>query len=166
MSAGWAGGSVKKVFHLESARERYHADAAVLWCFDYRFDLVFRKFLRRIGVTNYDAIKVAGGAKLLASPEREGEPDFVLDQIRKSIQLHGARLAILMLHSDCGAYGGLPAFGGDQIAEAEYHRRELESAAAKLRAAIPQLEVRSYFVDFEGVWEIETGKDSHLLAST
>jgi hypothetical protein len=156
MSSGLAGGSVKKVFHLESTREHYHADAAVLWCFDHRFDLVLRKFLRRIGITNYDAIKVAGGAKLLASPEQEVERDFVLDQIRKSIRLHGTPLAILMVHSDCAAYGGLRAFDGKAAAEAEHHRRELEAASARLKAAIPQIEVRPYFVDFDGVWEIET----------
>jgi hypothetical protein len=166
MSAGLAGGSVKKVFHLESARENYHADAAVLWCFDHRFELVFRKFLKRIGITHYDAIKVAGGAKLMASPDREIERDFVLDQIRKSIRLHGPRLVILMVHSDCGAYGGLRAFDGDPAAEAKHHRHELEIASARLKATIPKIEVRSYFVDFDGVWEIEAGKDSPAMESS
>jgi carbonic anhydrase len=166
MSAVLAGGSVKKVFHLESAREHYHADAAVLWCFDHRFELVFRKFLKRIGIIHYDAIKVAGGAKLLTSPDREVERDFVLDQIRKSIRLHGTRLVILMLHSDCGAYGGLRAFGGDPASEAEHHRHELESASAKLKATIPQIKVQSYFVDFDGVWQIEICGDSRAMAST
>jgi carbonic anhydrase len=166
MSAGLAGGLVRKVFHLESAREHYHADAAVLWCFDHRFDLVFRKFLKRAGINHYDAIKVAGGAKLLASPEQEAERDFVLDQIRKSIRLHGTPLVILMVHSDCGAYGGLRAFDGKTAAEAEHHRRELEIASAKLKATIPQIEVQTYFVDFDGVWETETGKNSPPLASS
>ena len=101
---------MKKVFHFDAPREKYHCDAAVLWCFDNRFDLGFRKFLKRIGVMNFDPIKVAGGAKSLASPEHESDRQFLLDQICKSIKLHGTSRVILMLHSDCGAYGGLAGF--------------------------------------------------------
>jgi hypothetical protein len=65
------------------------------------------KFLKRIGVAHPDPIKIAGGAKSLASPEQESDREFILDQIRKSMQLHGTTRAILMAHSDCGAYGNL-----------------------------------------------------------
>ncbi|HXN46303.1 MAG TPA: carbonic anhydrase, partial [Bryobacteraceae bacterium] len=110
---------MRKVFHFDSPREKYHCDAAVVWCFDNRFELAFRKFLKRAGVFNCDPIKVAGGAKCLASPENETERAFVLEQIRKSMRLHGTRRVILMLHSDCGAYGGLKAFHDDARAEAD-----------------------------------------------
>jgi hypothetical protein len=151
---------VKKVFHFDAPREKYHCDAVVLWCFDNRFDLSFRKFLQRSGVVNPDPIKLAGGAKALASPDREGDREFVLEQIRTSIRLHGTRRAILMLHSDCGAYGGLAAgFGSDAAAELSHHEGELQCAAANLKTAIPGLEVQGYVVDFEGVWEVEIGAD-------
>ena len=78
---------MKKVFHFEAPRERYICDAAILWCFDNRFELGFRKFLNRIGVVQSDPIKIAGGAKSLASPEQESDRAFVLDQIRKLQQL-------------------------------------------------------------------------------
>ena len=146
---------MKKVFHFDASREPYVCDAAVVWCFDHRFQLGFGKFLKRIGVTNPDPIRIAGGAKGLASPERESDREFVLEQIRKSMQLHGTKLVILKLHSDCGAYGGLATFGGDTRAEAEHHQAELVRAAECLRDAIPGIEVRGYFVDFEGVWEVE-----------
>ena len=147
-----------KVFHFDSPRGRYQCDAAVVWCFDNRFDLGFRKFLKRIGVNSSDPIKVAGGAKSLASPDHEGEREFVLDQIRKSVRLHGTSRVILMLHSDCGAYGGLDGgFGGDARAEAESQERELQRAAASLRTALPGIDVLGYFVDFEGVWRAEVG---------
>ena len=120
---------MKKVFHFEAPREKYDCDAAILWCFDNRFDLGFRKFLKRIGVTNSDPIKIAGGAKCLASPELETDREFVLDQIRTSMRLHNTKRVILMLHSDCGAYGGLPAFGGNAETEATHHQRELARAA-------------------------------------
>lgn len=151
---------MKKVFHFDAPREKYHCDGAILWCFDNRFELGFRKFLKRIGVAYPDPIKLAGGAKVMASPDRESDREFVLDQIRKSIRLHGTRRVILMLHSDCGAYGGLAgAFRGDAKAEAAHHERELQLAAAYLRTAIPDIEVQGYFVDFEGIWDVGVSPD-------
>lgn len=157
---------MKKVFHFDSPREPYRCDAAILWCFDNRFDLGFRKFLKRIGVANSDLIKVAGGAKCLASPEHETDREFVLEQIRKSMRLHGTRRVILMVHSDCGAYGGLAGgFGGDAQAEAAHHQRELARAAANLLQAIPGIEVQGYFVDFEGIWDAEVASSQPLEAA-
>jgi hypothetical protein len=154
---------MQKVFHFDAPREKYHCDAAILWCFDNRFELGFRKFLKRMGVMNSDPIKIAGGAKVLASPEHESDREFVLDQIRKSIRLHGTKRVILMLHSDCGAYGGLAGgFNGDTTAEATHHERELQRAASNLRAAIPGIEVRGYFVDFEGIWDAGVGGAEEL----
>jgi hypothetical protein len=145
-----------KVFHFDSPREKYHCDAVVVWCFDNRFNLGFTKFLKRIGVANADPIKVAGGAKCLASPELERDREFVLEQIRKSIRLHGTTLAILMLHSDCGAYGGLAGgFGGDARLEAERQDKELQLATENLLREIPEIDVQAYFVDFEGVWAVD-----------
>lgn len=149
---------MKKVFHFNASRESYHCDAAVIWCFDHRFDLGFRKFLKRLGVVYADPVKVAGGAKLLASPDHESDRDFVIEQIRKSVHLHGTTRVILMTHSDCGAYGGLAAFRGDSAAEAGYHQRELTRAAANLKAAIPEIDVEGYFVDFEGIWDAEVSQ--------
>jgi hypothetical protein len=138
---------MKKVFHFDAPRERYICDAAVLWCFDKRFDVGFRKFLKSVGVMRSDPIKIAGGAKCLSSPASENEREFVLDQIRTSIRLHQTQRVILMVHSDCGAYGGLEeGFHGDAKAEAAHHREELQRAADSLAKAIPGLEVQGYFV--------------------
>src|SRR5438552_607009 len=113
--------SMRKIFHFDSPREKYRCDASVVSCFDNRFDAVSRKLLKRIGVVQPDAIRIAGGAKALASPEEEFDRAFVLEQIRKSIRLHETERAILMLHSDCGAYGGLAArFRRDPEAEAAH----------------------------------------------
>jgi carbonic anhydrase len=158
---------MKKVFHFDAPREKYHCDAAILWCFDNRFELGFRKFLKRIGVANSDPIKIAGGAKCMASPEHETDREFVLDQIHKSMRLHGTRRVILMVHSDCGAYGGLDAgFGGDATAEAAHHERELRLAAANLKAAIPGVEVQGYFVDFEGIWDVGINAEEAIPEQT
>ena len=147
---------MKKLFHFDAPREKYHCDAAIVWCFDNRFELGFRKFLKRIGVLNSDSIQIAGGAKCLASPEHQTDQEFVVEQIRKSMRLHGTTRAILMVHSDCGAYGGLAGgFGGNAGAEAEHLQGELRRAAASLAMAIPRIEVQGYFVDFEGIWDAE-----------
>ena len=145
---------MRKIFHFDAPHETYRCDAAVVWCYDDRFDLTVRKFLKRIGVLRPDSIKVAGGAKCIASPERDSDREFILDQIRKSIRLHATNHVILMTHSDCGAYGGLAhAFKGDTKAEAAHHAQELQRAATHLSQALPGLDIDTYFVDFEGVWE-------------
>jgi hypothetical protein len=162
MVIGWLGTMqetmflMKKVFHFDAPRGKYQCDAAIIWCFDNRFQLGFAKFLKRRGISNSDPIKIAGGAKCLASPEHDTDREFVLEQIRKSMHLHGTKLVILMLHSDCGAYGGLlGGFGGNARLEAAHHEEELQRAAQCLQESIPGLEVQTYFVDFEGIWAVE-----------
>lgn len=145
---------MRKLFHFSSSREHYKAEAAVVWCFDHRFELVLGKLLKRLGVTYFDPIRIAGGAKSLASPASERDRDLLMEQIRLSMRLHETRSVILMLHSDCGAYGGLGAFGSDAGKEAEHHSVELQRAAAYLLSQIPELTVRNFLVDFEGVWDV------------
>jgi hypothetical protein len=71
---------MRKVFHFDSPREKYHCDASVVGCFDNRFDTVGRKLLKRIGIVQPDPIKIAGGAKALSSPDQEFHRTFVLDR--------------------------------------------------------------------------------------
>jgi carbonic anhydrase len=146
---------MNKIFHFDSPRERYKCDAAIVWCFDNRFEVLLRKLVKRLGIEYYDPIRIAGGTKCLASPDDESDRRFVLNQIRISMRLHETRNVILMLHSDCGAYGGLAAFGDDAEKEAEHHRQELQQAASYLLSQIPDLTVTPYFVDFGGVWALD-----------
>jgi hypothetical protein len=147
---------MRKVFHFDPPRENYICDAAVVWCFDNRFTVTGRKFLKQIGVINYDSIRIAGGAKSLVSPEHDSDREFVFRQIRTSMRVHETKRVILMLHSDCRTYGGLAeAFGGDARLEAQRLEAELRGAAECLRKEIPGLDVHTYFADFEGVWEVD-----------
>jgi carbonic anhydrase len=146
---------MQKVFHFDSASEHYVADAVVLSCFDQRIQQVMNKFLRRRGILRPDMIVIAGGAKTLASPRNDVERDFILEQVRTSILLHGTKRAYLVCHSDCGAYGGLAAFKTDYRAEREHHRQELQKAARLLRAGFPDLQVECFFVNFEGVFRAD-----------
>jgi len=145
---------MRKVFHFDSAPEAYLADAAVLCCFDQRIRLVTNKFLQRRQILKPDMIVVAGGAKTLASPRNDFERDFILEQVRLSIQLHGANRILLISHSDCATYGGLAAFRGDPQAEAAHHKKELQKGVTLLNERFPELKAEPYFVNFEGIWEL------------
>ena len=71
---------MKKVFHFDSQTDMYRADACVVSCFDARFELVTRKFLKKRGIWWADPLKIAGGAKAFASPAEESERSFALGQ--------------------------------------------------------------------------------------
>jgi carbonic anhydrase len=144
---------VQKIFHFDSSSDPYVADAAVLCCFDERIRLAVSKFLRRQGILHPDMIVVAGGAKTLASPRNDFERDFILEQIRLSTQLHGAKQVLLLSHSDCATYGGLAAFKGDHDAESAHHCDELQRAAGLLQSAFPGLTIKRFFISFDGVWQ-------------
>ncbi len=136
---------MQKLFHFDSPVEVYRADACVLTCFDARFELAVRKFLRRQGVALYDQIKIPGAAKSLAAPASEGDRDFVLRMVATSIALHGPARMILTGHADCGAYIGRPP---------EEATADIARAAEAIRAAQPALAVECYFFDFDGVYQL------------
>ena len=81
-----------------------------------------RKFLKKRGIWWADPLKIAGGAKAFASPADESERSFALGQVRTSMRLHGTNRVMPMVHTDCGAYGGLEAFGGNEEREAAESR--------------------------------------------
>lgn len=130
------------------SREHYHTDAAVVWCFDARFKPALQELSEKLNLKNIDVISVAGGAKNLSSPEKPEYRNFILQQIDASVRLHGAKRVILMTHSDCGAYGGLAAFGGKEDAEFQKHEKELQSAKTLAEARFPDLKTEAYFCNF------------------
>ena len=146
---------MKKVFHFDSPTEKYHADACVVSCYDARFELATRKFLKKHGIWMTDPLKIAGGAKVFASPAEESARSFALGQVRTSMQLHGTNRLLLMIHSDCGAYGGLQAFGRDEEREALNQEAELRNAAEFLNGNLPSVVVECYFLRFNGIWAVE-----------
>lgn len=146
---------MKKVFHFDSPAERYHADACVVSCFDARFELATRKFLKKLGIGWADPLKIAGGAKAFASPAEDSARSFAVSQVQTSMRLHGTNRVILMVHSDCGAYGGLQTFDHNEEREAVHHERELRAAAEFLKSDIPSIEVECYYLKFNGVWTVD-----------
>jgi hypothetical protein len=136
---------MEKLFHFDSPLEVYRADACVITCFDARFDLAMRKFLRRRGVVTFDHVKIPGGAKSLAAPECDTDLDFVLRMVRTSMRLHGSERVLIVAHRECGAYTDVPI---DVVAA------DVLRAKESLRANEPRLAVECYFADFDGVYGI------------
>ena len=130
---------MEKLLHFDSPREVYTADACVITCYDARFDLAYRKFLKREGVAIYDHMKLPGGAKAFAAPDQETDRDYALRMVRISLALHQPKRAILIGHADCGAYGGAPP----------------EKVIADLaRAADLPLTLETYYADFDGIYRV------------
>jgi len=138
---------MEKLFHFDTAAEHYKADACVVSCYDARFDLVLRKFLKRRGLTLVDHLKIAGSAKGIASPENESDRDFLLRMIRISVRLHRPELLVMVGHADCGAYAGA---GADVIAA------DLARAHEVVRGSEPSIPVECYFAAFDGVYRIDS----------
>jgi hypothetical protein len=136
---------MEKLFHYDAPVQVYKADACVISCFDARFDMTVRKFLKRRGIATYDNVRIPGSAKALAEPERPGDRDFVLRMIRTSMRLHSPEKVLILAHNDCGAYPGVPV---DVVAA------DVVRAAQVLTAAEPSLAIECYFTDFDGVYSI------------
>lgn len=145
----------KKIAMADAPRNHYHADAAVVWCFDDRFRGLLAAFLEAKHIMHKDLICIAGGLKTLASPEKESDRDFVLSQIQGSMALHNTKTVFLMAHSDCGKYGGFKVFGGDENKELEHIYREAKKAEEYLKARLPsEIRIESVFADFDGVYQL------------
>jgi hypothetical protein len=136
---------MRKLFHFDVSRPVYAADACVITCFDARFDLAIRKFLKRRGIITYDNVRIPGSGKWLAEPVCDSDRDFLLRMVRTSIILHCPPRALLIAHNDCGAYIGAPV---------ETIVADVLRSADVLRAAEPALSVETYFADFDGIYEI------------
>jgi hypothetical protein len=134
---------MQKLYHFDCPREVYQADACVISCFDARFDLPLRKFLKRRGIGTYDHVKIPGSVKAIAAPDRESDRDFVLGMVRTSLRLHRPSRLLLFAHNDCGAYPGVPP---------EVVAADVVKAAAYLSAAEPALQLESFFCDFDGIY--------------
>jgi len=136
---------MQKLFHFDCPREHYQADACVISCFDFRFDLQLRKFLKYCEIAIYDHVKLPGSVKVIAAPGRDSDRDLVLGMVRTSLRLHGTPRLMLFAHNECGAYGGAPA---------EAIIADLVKAAAFFTDAEPTLKVEPYFCDFDGVYSL------------
>ncbi len=136
-----------------SSKEHYAANACVVWCFDDRFYKLLKAFGKQEGFAHIDLVKLAGGAKALAG-EASPDRDFVLNQIKTSVRLHGTNHVVLMLHRDCGAFGGSKSFA-DADAEKVELSKQLSAARDFIKKELPNiLVIDAVFADFDGLYKI------------
>lgn len=117
----------------------------VLSCIDYRFwpdglALLEKKY------GEFDLIELAGGSKNLASPSQEADRTAVLESIKVSVDLHGAKKIILTNHVDCGAYGGSNNFNSIEE-EIDFHKIELQKAADIVSESFPDLAIEKVLIN-------------------
>jgi carbonic anhydrase len=126
-----------------------------VWCYDDRFYKLLKAFGKQEGFTHIDLVKIAGGAKALAG-EASPDRDFVLNQIKTSVRLHGTKRVVLMLHRDCGAYGGSKSFADTNV-EKEELVKQLHQVQDFVKKELPDVDglvVEIYFGDFDGLYKI------------
>lgn len=139
-----------------SRKEHYDAEACILWCFDARFSDLYEVFLaeNHLPKSNVDLVKVAGGAQALAATSGS-DHESLRSQIQKSIRLHHTNRIILMVHIDCGVYGGSKAFDHDHKKEWDHHVVELKRAAALIASEFPEIKIiETWIADFDGAHSI------------
>lgn len=116
--------------------------AFVLDCMDFRLLRPLKEWLEKEGLAgDCDEVRVAGSCKSLLSPEKESDRNFLLGQIEKAIRLHHVQEAILINHTDCGAYGGSGHFGSF-TEERDFHVEEMRKARELILARYPAIRVR------------------------
>ena len=139
------------IFSHPTSLDHYQAQAFVIRCFDDRFSPAFRGVLRAQDVKRFDLESVAGGAKILASPGKESDREFMLRELAASVRLHATPRVMLFTHHDCGAYGGFTRFHNLEEEEFAFHQEEHRQAAQIIHAHFPNLGVETYFIDQKGV---------------
>lgn len=140
---------MEKILSYDTLKGHYEAEACVVWCFDDRFTGLLWEFTK--DMENFDLVKVAGGAKALAegaSPAR----DFVQEQVATSLRLHGAKKVVLMLHEDCGAYGGSKRFA-DKETEQVFYVSQLDIAQDFVESFVGDVPVETYYGTFDGLYQ-------------
>lgn len=139
------------IFTEQSSLEHYGADAFTVRCFDDRFWKTFKHFLKSLGMKHIDPESVAGGAKVFATPEKDGDKDFMFREIEKSVLLHYTKRVMLFTHTDCGALGGIAKFNNDEEKEFSFHLGLHAKARSAVLQKFPDLLVETYFIDEGGV---------------
>jgi carbonic anhydrase len=144
------------VVKFDSPRGHYTAETCIFWCFDARFAKAYNNFIAERGFDELkiDAVKGAGGAQPLAGGAG-ADRDVAESQLSKSIKLHHTERIILMVHIDCGGYGGSKAFDSDHKKEWDHHVAELDKAAHFVNEKFPEIKIiECWIADFDGLHKI------------
>ncbi len=125
-------------------------ETVVVNCIDFRFrEGAVRALKDAFGITAYDEIKLAGGAKNLSMPVKEGRREAVCDDVALAIGAHRATRVVLLNHENCGKYASEGHAFDDSKKEHAFHAEELRRAGAQVRARHPRAEVLLGFLSVD-----------------
>lgn len=122
----------------------HHCSNAAVFCVDYRFADITKKFLAGLFETAYfDSYSWPGSAKKIVDSSTQKE---YLSNIAVCANLHSADRIVLINHTDCGAYGGKDAFKSIDD-EREKLTDDLRKARDVIKESFPSVEVELYLLD-------------------
>lgn len=147
-----------KLFDIVVPPEHQPIDTALFWCFDPRFWETLLKVIDYFNLKpgEFDVIDIAGGSKGFSSPSNEHDQPFLLSQLKIALTLHKARRIILMVHSDCGAYG-YPKFPSWDEERNFFHlelRKSKDEIQRSLGIDLSAVEIVLAIARFDGVYRI------------
>lgn len=123
----------------------------VFRCLDYRFRAVVDQWIKD-NLNDQADLMVWPGVSTGFTDAATAKQ--MIDVIKLAQRLHGITTVHVMNHRDCGGHGG----SGKHVtpeAEQQYHEQELKKAAQIIIQALPDITVRTHFVDFDGVHQVK-----------
>lgn len=134
----------------------HQAHSCLISCMDFRFIERIHQFFgqdqRLAGL--YDHVSVAGSALSIARPKKESDREFIIEQVRLSVELHNIREVIIVNHQDGGAYG---KFDSEQ-SERVRHETDLRKARQIIQEKFPGINVRLFYATLK-----EKGKKREIV---
>ena len=114
-----------------------HCDALVVHCMDYRLQKLLHPWIMsRFGADNFDIVSLAGGVH---------DYEMVLKYVQLAVQIHSIEIVTMINHEDCRAYGRDGTYAR--------HKHDLKDAKQKIEALFPSLEVETYYLHLNGLFE-------------
>lgn len=121
-------------------------DDLVITCIDHRFQRAIGRLLKQdhgIDIEASDRLAYPGASKAVAD-------GTLISAIQTSYRLHDIKSIWLVDHTDCGGFGGLEAYGGDEHQETDAHLDSIARAQQAIHKVLPQLVVTGLVVTLEG----------------
>lgn len=115
----------------------HQTEGMIVHCIDFRFQKIINKWIsEHIRPKIFDRVALAGATKNLSA---------ILDQVDITLRLHHIKKVVLINHEDCGTYG--------QAGTPEKHSEDLSTAKNKIQQLYPGLEITTYYLHLDGLFE-------------
>lgn len=120
----------------------YKCSALILSCIDFRFQEAIHALGNDLRIDgSYDHLAITGAALNITRPVNEQDREFILNQIKKSYELHDISKIIIINHQDCGAYEEFDS----ETTEKVQHFADLKKAAKIIQDYFSDLKFKLYF---------------------